>query len=69
MNKEKFRELRLEKGFTLTEMGYELGVSMRTICNWEAGLHVIPKPVQKLIYEKWGKVNGEGAAAPSCEDL
>ena len=57
MDKETIRELRLQKGYTLTEMGALLGVSMRSICNWEAGVYPVPKPIQKLIKELWS--NGE----------
>ena len=54
MDKESLRELREKLGFSPTEMGATLGVSARSVQNWEAGVYPVPKPIQKLIRELWG---------------
>ena len=48
------KRLRESKGMTTTELGAALGVSMRTIQNWETGVYPIPKPILKLITLMWG---------------
>ena len=58
MDKEFFKNLRNRLGYTVTEMGAELGVSSRSIQNWESGTVPIPKPIQKLVNELWVKGRG-----------
>ena len=54
MDKERLRELRDRLGYSPTEMGAALGVSSRSVQNWESGIYPVPKPIQKLIKELWG---------------
>ena len=54
MDKESLRTLRENLGFSPTEMGAALGVSARSVQNWETGVYPVPKPIQKLIQELWG---------------
>ena len=55
MNRDTLRELRDKLNYSPTEMGAALGVSARSVQNWEAGAYPIPKPIQKLIQVLWGE--------------
>ena len=51
MNGKNLKEKRKTMNLTQTELANRLGVSMRTVQNWESGINSIPKSVE-LFFDK-----------------
>lgn len=55
MDGQELKKIRKKFDYTPTDMGSKLGVSARTVQNWEANAYPIPRPIRKLIGILWGE--------------
>ena len=51
MTKTEFKEWRLLQKLTQEKAAQKLGVTLTTVCNYERGRNLIPKPIELLIKE------------------
>lgn len=53
------KEARLKAGFTQKQLSDMLGIPLRTVESWEAGVRKPPSYVEKLIVEKLVNISQE----------
>lgn len=60
MNNIEIKEIRNRFGFTQTQFGEMLGVTLRSVQRWESGEHIIPEPTARLLAQKLKELETEG---------